>query len=134
MRNKSDPNQLYPRELLGEVVWSFVGEPFASRAAFVEAVREYQLEILQQDTWRPDAVVLRCPRVRVQHEYGDEPDYERAELTADDGVAFTAGELLFKIHNAFVGQLGDHHFFEGLSLSEETGAARVPVYDVDLGS
>jgi hypothetical protein len=133
-RKQEDPP--FPRELMGDVQWSFTGEAYPSLEEFIEAVREYHGEIRGDDAWRPDEVVLRCRRVRVEHEFSwDEEDEARVELTADDPRGFTAGELLFKVHNAFVHQLrdGDHVFFEGFSLLEEQGANAPPLYDIDLG-
>ena len=57
-------------------------------------------------------------------------------LTADDGASFTAGELLFKLHNAVVEHLreNDHHFFEGLTLTGWDQDGKVPVYQLGQGS
>jgi hypothetical protein len=56
-------------------------------------------------------------------------------LTADGPEGFTAGELLFKIHNMYTAALGegDHIYFEGLTLAEDPGDGW-PVYDLDTGS
>jgi hypothetical protein len=126
----------YPRELMQDVAWSFTGPTFSSQAEFEYAVRQYQAEIFGEQTWQAEEVVLQSPRVRVENEYEEEPEEAVAELIADNPGGFTAGELLFKVHNAFVGQLrdGDHHFFEGFSLAEEQVANRPPLYEIDLGS
>lgn len=128
----------YPRELLDDVAWSFTGPPLASREAFVQAVADYYKELEWEPEWRPDEVVLQAPRVRVTVEYWDDPGELEADLTADGEEGFTAGELLFKIHNAFAAQLsqGDHHFFEGLALVKARGANpnEPPVYEVMTGS
>jgi hypothetical protein len=78
------------------------------------------------------------PRVRVtpdvdQTDWDEQPE---VELSADNGEAFTAEELLFKVHNAFVADLrgGDHVFFEGFTLSEHQEKGRPPLYNLDLGS
>jgi hypothetical protein len=135
-QRKKSPS--YPRELLGDVPWSFTDPPFPSREAFVQAVADYYRELEWESEWRPDEVVLRSPRVRVIVEYWDDPGELEAELTADGEKGFTAGELLFKIHNAFAPQLseGDHHFFEGLELVETHNANpnEPPVYEVMTGS
>ena len=61
---------------------------------------------------------------------------ETVELAADNGESFTAGELLFKVHNAFVAHLRqmDHQYFEGFSLDEHQEAGKPPLYNLDLGS
>lgn len=128
----------YPRDLLMDLAWSFTASPVASQADFVEAVRAYNRQIDQAPNWRPDEVLLRCPRARVTVEYWDDPGELIADLTADGGAEFTAAELLFKIHNAFAPQLsqGDHHFFEGLTLVKRRNADpnEPPVYEVMTGS
>ena len=71
--------------------------------------------------------------------YPSDEDFSEAEFEADDGAAFTAGELLFKTHNAFVGMLRqmDHKYFEGMTLVQagfSDPERRIPRYDLDLGS
>src|SRR5262245_47554002 len=107
-----------PKRLMENIYWSFSGNAFADRPAFEQAVEAYQHQIAGSSAWRPDATVLPVPQVRVVYE-GVENDNEVEPvvvLSADDGVAFTAGELLFKLHNIVVPHLreSDHHFFEGL--------------------
>jgi hypothetical protein len=57
-------------------------------------------------------------------------------LTAEDGKAFTSGELMFSLHNAVVEQLSkvDHHFFEGLELCDEQDDGLPSLYELQLGS
>src|SRR5262245_44226194 len=55
----------FPQEVLRGVSWSFIGKPFADRDAFDREVRQYQLDIREEDSWRPDEVVIRSPRIRV---------------------------------------------------------------------
>jgi hypothetical protein len=143
----------YPRELLGDIGWSFLDPPFASQTAFIDAVRQYEREVQVdgegESTWRPDEVVLHAHRVRITCEYWDDPeelinrvmfDDEtgdlQTDLTADGPEGFTAGELLFKVHNAFTRYLseGDHHFFEGLARVKGANPNAVPVYEVHTGS
>lgn len=127
-----------PLRAMRDVCWSFVGSPFASREEFDARVREYQILIREKDSWRPDAVVLSVPRVAVRYEcwQGDKQIEPVVLLEADDGRAFTAGELLFKVHNAVVEQLReiDHHFFEGLVLAGWDESGRVPRYQLRQGS
>jgi len=67
---------------------------------------------------------------------GDEQIEPVVEFSSDDGKAFTAGELLFKIHNAVVDQLREinHHFFEGLGLHSHQTAGKPPLYVLNQGS
>ena len=102
----------------------------------MKAVQEYHEE-LDADGWQPEEVVLACKEVTVQYAYWEEEDEteEDFRLTAD-GDGFTAGELLFKIHNRVVGHLEneDHHFFEGLSLYKDAAPENRPFYFLGLGS
>jgi hypothetical protein len=132
----SGPDPL-PPTLLEDVAWAFRGPAFADRAAFEAAVAEFQ-DPEWEDAWRPGEVVLHASRVRVVPDadwYLDDED-PVADLSADDGRAFTAGELLFKVHNAFVAGLRqmNHQFFEGFSLSGHQEPGAPPLYDLDLGS
>lgn len=85
------------------------------------AVRTYELQIRGTATWRPDRIAFRRPRIAVQYRCrrGSEQMGRLVELSCDNGEVFTAGELLFKVHNAVVEDLrdGGHHFFEGLEFS-----------------
>ncbi len=127
-----------PKEVLRGVYWSFIEEPFADRAAFDDKVRQYQTDIPGQDTWQPDQIAISCPRVRVGYMcwQGDEQVEPVLELVSDNGESFTAGELLFKLHNAVVEQLRqiDHHFFEGLGLHSRQVAGTPPLYILRQGS
>jgi hypothetical protein len=92
--------------------------------------------------WIPDETVLAFPRLTVQYFYRDDEENDEIEedfdLTADNNTGFTAGELLFKIHNQVIENLEseDHHFFEGLTLwEEETGDdTGAPRYLLNQGS
>lgn len=126
----------YPRELLMDACWSICGPKFETYTEFLAELRQYLREVVGHDRWPADAVVLRAPRARVSPDCcnTDWDEQPVVTLTADDGEAFTAGELLWKVHNAFTDQLGDHHFFEGLNLADEQAAGKPPLYDIGLGS
>jgi hypothetical protein len=143
MAKGSGQKRRYPRELLGGVAWSFTAPSFRSRARFEQAVRGYYRRIGLEFDWDHDEVVLRCPRVRVRPVFWDDYDpgqEERftAELAADIPSGFTAGELLFKVHNAFVRlwqeDAGDHVFFEGFHLVKGATGDTAPLYDIGVGS
>jgi hypothetical protein len=130
--------QRYPREMMQDVFWSFRGPKFRSQAKFTQAVHKYCQTIGSEYDWRPEVIVLRAGRVRICPDVADVRWDEEpiAELTADNGESFTAGELLFKTHNAFVALLrdGDHVFFEGFTLARDQQDDAPPLYDLDLGS
>ncbi len=127
-----------PKQVLRGVHWSFIGKPFADREAFDQAVRQYQIDIGGKDTWRPEEVVIPYPHIRVAYMcwQADEQIEPVIELASDADASFTAGEILFKLHNAVVEQLReiDHHFFEGLGLDSHQAAGESPLYVLDQGS
>jgi hypothetical protein len=135
MARRNAQGREYPREMMHNVFWSFTGPAYASQAEFVKVVSEYQAAIEAESTWEPEEIVLRSPRVRVQHEYGDGPEDDVVELTADNPEGFTSGELLFKVHNAFVDQFREWtNFFEGFSLVRERRANPIPLYEIEIGT
>jgi hypothetical protein len=128
-------NDAYPPSLLADVAWAFTGAAFASQADFDAELKAYQADIMGRASWDPSQRVLGAAKVLVQHEEELQDGVGgEAMLTADNDSGFTAGELMFKIHNAFVEGLNDvdHHFFEGLELVDVR--LGVPVYVVSLGS
>lgn len=132
----------FPPTALVAVVWSFCeGEQFSDPAEFDRRVREHHVQVTEEDTWEPDEVALPVPRVRVMYFGLDSADDEEytdfvAELASDDGVQFTARELLLKLNNAVAPHLRgiDHCHFEGLYLTEQVGEDGVPLYEMMQGS
>jgi hypothetical protein len=127
-----------PKQVLRGIHWSFIGEPFLHRITFDHKVRLYQIEVSGEDTWRPNEVVIPCPLIRIVYMCwdGDEQIEPVVELISDDGMAFTASELLYKLHNAVVCQLREinHHFLEGLELHSSQSAGKPPLYVLHQGS
>jgi len=128
---------MFPPVILKEIAWSFTNTTYNSVDQFNEEVKQYQLDIFQEDRWQPENVVLNSPRFLMEYEFwtdeGDE-QVETVEVTSNK-PHFTAGELLFEIHNLLAEKyLGDHVFFEGLNYSEEGAATDLPKYELRLGS
>lgn len=129
-----------PSRILPALSWSFGSARYASPEALSDALRRYQLDIHEEDRWNPDALVLATPRVIIQFEAwrGDseiEPDFE---LSAAGPEGFTALDLMYGVVTGIArvcdeqgADLGDHHFFEGLILSQP---GPPPVYHVRCGS
>lgn len=131
----------FPLTALVAAVWSFSrGEQFGDAAEFNRRVAQYHVDVTGEDTWEPDEVVPLA-RMRVTYfgvespEDGEYTDFV-LDLEADDGAAFSAGELLRKLNNAVAPRLAgaDHCFFEGLFLTEDVGDDGVPVYEMMQGS
>jgi hypothetical protein len=123
------------------VYWCISGEQYGDQSVFEREVTVHNAE-RDRSQWRPDEVVLRVPMVFVTtnvhwHLRRRNPSVEppMLELVADDGKAFTARELLFKIHNGLLDELRemDHKYFEGLTLVGRA-PGDPPVYEVNLGS
>ena len=111
---------MYSKQLMSEVYWGFYGGKYNSREEFIQEVTEYNKELSKE--WNSNETVLNCPNVTIQYSYwnNDKNNVEEIDfdLEADNQSCFTAGELLFKIHNQVVDVLeeDDFRFFEGLTL------------------
>jgi hypothetical protein len=109
LEQAEDP--LGPQYLLEGILWGFQGGPFASLEEFVAAARP-------AGGWNPGEIVLDGPHVSVRYtrRSGGEPQRDTVlKLKSDNGEFFTAGELLYKIHNAACRQLRRSRvFFRGL--------------------
>lgn len=116
----------------------------------------------RESAWNPEAIIAKGNTVKIQYEAwvkdgGDLQDNEAlaecdsdafeaeaeddlyqveivATLNADNGMHFTALELLFKAHHQQANKmLGDHVFFEGMGFDEEDSAG-IAIYYVACGS
>jgi len=135
----------YPADILRDTLWDFHDQRvYLSQAAFEEAVQQYHLEaqtyapeIRPEECWQPTAIVLKSPIVEIRYfsEPLGEEVWHEVELVSDNGKWFTAGELLYKLHNAAVERLkgNSHRWFEGFELESVTDSG-VPVYILVLGS
>ena len=132
---------MYPKQLMSEVYWGFYGGRYNSREEFIQEVTEYNKELNKE--WNPNETVLNCPNVTIQYSYwnNDKNNIEEIDfdLGADNPSGFTAGELLYKIHNQVVNILedDDFRFFEGLTLwkrkrsRKNTIHAGMPLYFIN---
>jgi hypothetical protein len=134
----------FPKQIMPDVIWVFDGKPFASEAECTAAITEYHDDIYKRMkkrgiAWDPRELVLKSPRVKIRHERWDDDEEGDAEtvieLSASNPAGFTAGELMFKMHNAVVEYLRDmdHKYYEGLVLDDDA-AGSVPLYEIMLGS
>lgn len=150
--------------VLNEIAWAFKNKHYTNLSEFSKDVQQYQIDILgDDDIWRPNEVLVDNAQVKLCYEAWlknpknllmneslsvplhevfndevDEDEYQQVEVVAtfdaDNGICFTAQELLMKLHNAMVNkELGDHIFFEGLEKSEDEDAS-VPAFFVICGS
>jgi len=111
---------VYPNQLMSEVYWGFYGGRYECMEKFIREVTDYNKELNKE--WYPNQTILNCPKVTIQYSYwnneNENVEEKDFDLEADNQSSFTAGELLFKIHNHVVDKLEeeDFRFFEGLTL------------------
>ena len=131
-----------PKRLLKDVVWVLRPILYTDREEFAAAVRDYHMAIVNSDDrWRPHERVLAARRISLWFECweGDDEFEVTIELATEDPEGWTTLDLLFAVHQRVVDHLkadnatlGDHCFFEGLSLRSADDDP--PSYDLFLGS
>lgn len=132
----------YPDELFENIDWNFAGGQFSSLKEFNNAVYEYG----NDKEWHPDMVVLNVPQVkiilfmpRINVDSTNDISWDlplEVILRADNSKSFTAGELFFKIHNAFVDKLEslkDVSFMFLSYLNNLKSETLIPTYELDIG-
>lgn len=124
-----------PPNVMDDVHWEIAGPKFYTRANFNEAVHQHRLEICISGSWNPAMVAILASNVCIQCAGDEGIDYD-LEFESDNGLWFTEGELLFKIHHALLDQCNesDHRFFEGLYLAKNQEHGKPPRYCLYLGS
>jgi len=126
------------RIALQDVSWSFVGGKFRDRDAFEASLRQYLNGHGNPEPLEPGELAILSPMIRVQYMCwdGDEQIEPVVTLTAENGAAFSVGDLLFQLHNAVVEQLEsiDHHFFEGIAFVGPPASGQPPLYRLCQGS
>jgi len=124
--------------IMKDILWSFTNGKYATQKQFIEDLVKYNLEIGKGEI-DPDEIVIESNEVIIYYSYeeDDEQKDEEFHLTADNDKDFTAGELLYKIHNQVVEHLEnlDYHFFEGLvNNGTDEQYPDIPYYYLNLGS
>lgn len=127
-----------PPSLLDNLDWSFPDNAPTDRVGFEDFVWQSQYRTGNNRCWDPEETVLVSPHVRVSYLCwrGQEQVEPVLELVSDNGTSFTAGDLLYKIHQGVAESLrgADHRFLEGLILSSPVPAGQSPLYWMRLGS
>jgi hypothetical protein len=134
------PKEALPREIMRDVLWSFVDPRVKDRAVFAERVRQHEVDIRAEGDhrWDPDALVLPAPVIWVGYMHwlgGQQVDRVIVLRSAGPG-GFTAADLLHQIHQDAAPRLArqDHHFFEGLTIAHVQPETMPPGYFMLLGS
>lgn len=136
---KRDLSVVLPQIALGEVCWKLTGGRFTDQDQFNASVVQYHRRLDRSSAWQPESIALPCPHFALQYACYNDNDEEEDRvviLVSDNGVSFSTGELLFKIHQAIVNDLADadRTFFEGLVLDSTTTRKNVPHYVLRQGS
>lgn len=151
-------------DILKNIAWVFNGISYDKISDFNKAVAQHQADTGNREHWQPTDIVLDKPRVQIAYEYYITPDEmrfpdetyldedeadilpddpeeenERREVAvtfaADNGQHFTAGELLYKLHERlWHRQLGDHIYFEGLLFCNKQQQQHTPLFYLHCGS
>ncbi|MDR0796010.1 MAG: hypothetical protein LBE79_08185 [Tannerella sp.] len=130
---------MYPKELMTNVYWGFFGGKYETLESFNRAMSEYNEEFSIK--WNPNEIVLKSMFTTILYSYWDydlEAEIENSfDLDANNQDGFTAGELLFKVHNQIVEKLENeiHHFFEGFVLGNRKNHKNRyrPLYFINQG-
>lgn len=114
--------EAFPQYVLCDTLWDFAAQgPYRSREVFDAAVHSHHLEaeVSPEECWQPAALAM--PSCRAVIRYFSDPPGEgelchEVELSCDGVAGFTAGELLYKLHNAVIERVRGNwrHWFEGL--------------------
>ena len=130
---------MYPKQLLSEVHWGFYGGRRPCQEEFIQEVTEYNKELNKE--WNPNDTVLNYPNVTILYSYWNTKrnnvEEKSFDLAASNQSGFTAGELMYKIHNQVVDRLEneDFRFFEGLTLwkikNEKNIHPKTPLYFIN---
>ncbi|WP_118953214.1 hypothetical protein [Taibaiella helva] len=151
--------------ILPEIAWAFKRKAYVNEQAFDQEIAAYQSAILKERArWNASQVVIPAAAIDVCYEAwikgkedlrpnetlldeeeafdednGDNGFYQVevcARLKAANDVHFTALDLMYQLQQQTNNkELGDHIFFEGLTLSqEESFQSDVPLYYLDCGS
>jgi len=151
------------KDILGNIAWNFDQDKIKSIDDFNKEIKQYQIDIKEEDIWNSSDMVVEGPTVDIQYmvwvkgrqEIGenetlidDDEDFDEGEaedgmyqveivcrLKADNGKNFTALELMYKLHKQMQTKyLGDHTFFEGLTADDNEADENVPFFHMDCGS
>jgi len=133
----------FPKKLMTNILWNFNDDEYNSQNNFIISLLAYNEKIFGEDfELEKDKKILDCAKVVIQYMYWDEEKEDDIEpdflLTADNGISFSQGELLFKVHNKVNKKLkdADNSYFEGFLLceGENPNNPDIPLYFLLQGS
>jgi|GEM_PF-5460696 len=121
--------------ILHNIFWNLSNDKFQSQTDFEKALKNYNEEISHQFfAIDLSETIINFPKIVIQYSSWDKKRDEEVEkdfsLQADNGQFFTAGELLYKVHNKICKAMQeiDNHFFEGFELwvEENNNSKNIP--------
>ena len=132
----------YPEKILKNIMWEFIDVETNSKDEFIDFMITYQIFKHSKNVWNPNEIALNSRKVTIHYEtwvadcYDSPMIKDNKVFYADDGKAFTEGELFYKIYDFFITDLdGVHHrWFEGLSFMDVNKNNNYPRYYMHLGS
>ncbi|WP_462431752.1 ankyrin repeat domain-containing protein [Bacteroides nordii] len=84
--------------ILADVIWKFTETEYTDYRTFIREVIVFQSEH-GNHFWNPDVVVIKQPSFTLCYYNPQTRHMEVYDMEADNGVTFTEGEILYKIHN-----------------------------------
>jgi len=83
--------------VLTDVVWEFTDTDYSDYRAFIKEVMMFQTEH-GKHFWNPDTVVIEQPSFILCYYNPHTRNMEMYDMEADNGIAFTEGEVLYRLH------------------------------------
>ena len=123
-----------PRARLGGLAWNFREGEFDNKEDFLNAVVKYNEEVQSIDGEKVKEILgreiesigseTRFVLFDEDSEEAERQEIREVHLTSDDGISFSAGEILFKLNRTLYPMLADSDaiFFEGFSIITEEGS------------
>lgn len=122
--------------VLEDICWSFIGGTFSSPDEFRKQLLEYQPEGFKQDVLDDICILERMIAIEYWTYENDNQVDRKVIIEADNAIALSAVELLYKLHNLVVKDMEeiDHHFFQGLIPLKSSSISGVRGYEIWQGS
>lgn len=123
-----------PRARLGGLAWNFREGKFDNQEDFLNAVVKYNEEVQSIDGEKVKEILgreiesigseTRFVLFDEDSEEAERQEIREVHLTSDDGISFSAGEILFKLNRTLYPMLADSDaiFFEGFSIITDEGS------------
>lgn len=95
--------------VMADVVWEFTNTDYPDYRAFIKEAMAFQTEH-GKHFWNPDTVVIEQPSFALSYYNPQTKNMEMHDLEADNGIEFTEGEVLYKLHQHLRNVLSDQEY------------------------